>query len=117
VTSTLQQMQAVNGRLAQVTNLIQQQESGPLRISADDLVLLLAELRRAEDLRVSNSGWKNESFAVAQAEYRTHLENLSAMLPRLQARYLAEKSHLERDQAHVQAATGWAQSQEMLRQR
>ena len=115
--TVLQQLQAINGRLAHLTSLIRQQESGPLRIGANDLAVLLAELRRIEDLRTANHGWSDESLTAAQEEYKLHLENLSALLPSLQARYLAEKAHLEHDQAHAQAASGWAQSQEILRPR
>jgi hypothetical protein len=117
VTSVLQQMQAINSRLARLTSLIQQQGSGPLRIGAEELAALLAELRRIEDLRAGKHDGSDRSLAAAKAEYRVHLENLATLLPRLQARYLAEKAHLEHDQAHVQAASGWAQSQEMLRRR
>jgi hypothetical protein len=117
VISILQQLQAINGRLAHLTTLIQQQESGPLRISADDLAGLLAELRRIEDVRSANCGWSDESLNAAQEQYKSHLENLSALLPRLQARYLAEKAHLERDHVHLRAANDWAQTQEILWQR
>ncbi|SRR6266496_4965615 len=113
----LPQVQETNRRLSHFLELVQQQESGPLQIQASELAELLSELRKVEQLRAAALGTGDEALTRSLAEYRAHLQHLDAMLPRLQARYAAEKARLERDRAHLQAASGWAQTQEMLRRR
>ncbi len=113
----LQQVQETNRKLSHFLRLAQEQESGPLRIVAADLLRLSSELRKMEQLRAAKSDSGDASLAEAWAEYRKHLENLAFLLPGLQARYAAEKARLERDRAHLQAASGWVQTQEMLRRR
>lgn len=111
-----QQMHETNRRLRDFLELIPQQESGPLRIGPADLTSLLAELKNVERFR------KNEINADARldtelAEYRKNLEDLRGLLPSLQARYIAERARLEHDRSHLQAAAGWAQTQEILHRR
>ena len=112
----LQQMQETNRRLSRVLELIRQQESGPLRIEEVDLAGLSAELRKVEQLRAAMPD-RDKSLAATLTEYKERLQGLAALLPGLQARFAAEKARLERDRSHLQAASGWAQSQEVLRRR
>jgi hypothetical protein len=113
---TLQFLQENNGKLHHLLELIQQQESGPIRITAADLAGLLSELQKVGQLREERSC--NEAALAAEfAKYRKALEHLRAILPKLQARYVAEKARLERDRKHLYAASGWAHSQEMLHHR
>ncbi len=113
---TSQLLQETNGKLHRLLELIHQQESGPIRVTAVDLAGLLSELQKVAHLRKTKNG-NDPAFAAEFVEYRRALENLRAMLPKLQARYVAEKARLERDRNHLRAANGWARSQEMLQRR
>lgn len=113
---TPQLLQETNGKLHRLLELMQQQESGPIRVNAVDLAGLLSELQRVAQLRKAKSK-TDPTLAAEFAEYRKVLENLRAMVPRLQARYVAEKARLERDHNHLRAASGWAHSQDMLQRR
>lgn len=110
---TPQLLQETNGKLHRLLQLMQQQESGPIRVTAVDLAGLLAELQKIAQLRKAK-GKTDPTLAAEFAEYRKILENLRAMLPKAQARYIAEKARLEHDRNHLRAASGWAHSQEML---
>ena len=113
----LQQMQETNRKLRRLLELVPQQESGPLRIAATDLTSLLTELRKVEQFRMSGANTCDGPLAAEVEEYRQNLEGLRDVLPRLQARYVAERARLEHNRAHLQAATGWAQNQGSLHRR
>jgi len=111
-----QQMQQINHKLCRVLELIQQQESGPVRVTDADLARLLSELQKAEQIRATATR-NGDELCSEFVEYRRNLEDLRVMLPKLQARYSAERARLQHDHSHLQAANGWAQTQEMLQRR
>ena len=52
---TPQLLQETNGKLHRLLELMQQQESGPIRVNAVDLAGLLSELQRVAQLRKAKS--------------------------------------------------------------
>jgi len=109
-------MQETNRKLKHLCELIREQESGPLHITAPDLANLSSELKSVEQLR-ARANSSDGSLHPVFIEYRNHLENLRDILPGLQARYITERARLECDRAHQHAASGWVQSQELLYRR
>ena len=85
---------------------------GLTEIQAKDLHDLLAELLRASGALQSG---RRESPADAEleaeiAEYRSHLEALSKVLPNVQGRLLAERARLQIEQAQLAARKAWAEA-------
>lgn len=85
---------------------------GLSEIQAKDLQNLLAELIRASSfLRGACPGApENGELENEIAEYRTHLESLTQVLPSVQGRLLAERARLQIEQAHLAARKAWAEA-------
>ena len=89
-----------------------QPELNSAAVTPEDLADLLAALLCAADLWrvIALESVPDAELEKVTAEYRTNVEQLAQILPRVHERLLTEKARLELARAHVMAATAWAQA-------
>jgi hypothetical protein len=103
---------AANQKLRHLADCICSGVAQPPHVALGYVTALAEELRHTETLlRESQAdaavrGQCNEPLL----EYRNCLKRLQEALPAFQAQLLAERSRLEPERAHVQAAAAWAQT-------
>lgn len=99
--------------IQRILESIEQGGGGPVSLTSADLSELLRELQSAGNHLVASCGGGSENHLDQQlAEYRNHLEKLRDALANLQMRLIVERAALDREQGHLQAATGWARANE-----
>jgi hypothetical protein len=111
-TDTVATLRVANASLrAGLTRLqLEQNASAPLR--PEDLSSLLTKLlRNADCLRsMPADSAPDAELEKAISEYRSTLEQLAHILPRVHGQLLTEKARLEIARAHVTATAAWAQA-------
>lgn len=76
---------------------------------AEPMAAALAEVIRVGELLRTGLAVKSEGPGAEELErYRRHLEQLKQLLPGVHARLLIERSRLEAERAHLDAAASWA---------
>ncbi len=80
-------------------------------ISAEHMAAVLAEvLRVGEWLRAGLAHNAEGRMAEELERYRLHLEQLRQLLPSVHAQLLTERSRLQAERAHLDAAAAWART-------
>lgn len=91
---------------------LQPAQNDPFPLEPEDLSGLLAELSRAAGcLRSIPSDYAADmELEKALSEYRSTVEQLAQILPRIHGRLLTEKTRLEIAREHMTATAAWAQA-------
>lgn len=80
-------------------------------LSADQMAAILGEVMRVGDWLRAGLARNADPVLTGQLNrYRGHLEHLRAALPGIYTRLLAERSRIQADRNHLEAAAAWAQS-------
>ena len=108
---TEENVKTTNRQISQFLEMVAQQESGPIRVTATHLSDLLSDIQEMNAALYQYShGAKNVRGEHEIIEYRANLEKLNAAMPPLKARLLTERAHLEHERNHLKAAVRWAQT-------
>jgi hypothetical protein len=103
-------IEEVNRKLAQFVDLLQS-KPGSSPLTAEHMAAVLAEVvRMGEWMRPGQSENAQGPLAEPLNRYRALLEQLQQLLPCLHAQLLTERSRLQSERAHLDAAAAWARS-------
>jgi hypothetical protein len=104
-------LRLANRRVRELMARLGPPAGGPAAVH-QDLEELLHELTRAAEwLRgVSPDSMREGELAKEVSDYRSSMERLQQMLPKIQGRLLAEKARLESERSHLGAAENWAKT-------
>ena len=100
-------LQAVSQKLRLITSQVAERNYAPA-ITAGELRELVSILRRIGVWLRSKNSASTTALENDVQEYRKNLEHLHRALPAFHAWLLVESTRLERDCAHSQAASNWA---------
>ncbi len=104
---TFTELQAVNQKLRLITGQVAARNHAPA-ITAGELRELVSILRRIGVWLHSKNRFSTFALESDVQEYRESLECLHRALPAFHAWLLVERTRLERDRAHSDAASAWA---------
>jgi hypothetical protein len=110
IANSIADLHAVNARLTALLVRMHPDRIENARITAEGLSGLLSELAEGAAL-VKALVDRLPADREAQrevAQYRDHLLHLHEALPAVQTRLLTERSRLEAQRTHLQAASAWA---------
>ena len=109
--TTLPALQALNQELAARLVRLRGAPGRPPAIAFTEFADLRAELLRATELlRNPGSSAADPELTEEVSQYRSHLEQLTKVLPSIAGRLLAEKARLEAARVHVSKASAWAEA-------
>ncbi len=112
----LGRLKQANHTLGEVLNLMTLGGGQQIGITPDHFAAILGEILQVGAWLQDRDPVEDDPEAQAAIRlYRSHLEQLRALMPSLHARLLTERVRLEAERSHLENASAWAETSHSTR--